>query len=254
MKLAKLLLGIKIASLAVLGSIVIIGNLGASAIGGLWSCPFPIPFVMCNVCPVHCTFGQIRVWLFYGILASGLLVGRVFCGTFCPIGVAQELAAKVPLPKISPPRRLDRALRYLKYVLALLAAGLVIEATGLWSGLPLMGEAWSFLTRHTEGMRVARIVSIPVLLVVGIFLARAGCRYLCPVGTWLSPFNRFSLVGLRRDPEKCVACRVCQQRCSQPATSDGDEDIWDSIECVRCLQCYAECQGNALAFKNRWRG
>ena len=248
-----LLLG-KVVFLVVLGLIMVIGSLSLSVTGGLWACPFPIPFIMCNICPVRCTFGQVRVWLFYGILASGLLVGRVFCGAFCPMGIAQELAAKVPLPKISLPRSLERVLRYLKYVLAILVAGLVIEATGVWTGLPLMGKVWSFLTMHTDGMRIARLVSIPILLIVGLFVVRAWCKYLCPVGTWMSPFNRFSLVGLKRDSEKCVTCGVCDQKCSRPSASDGDEDVWDSIECVRCLQCYTECQGKAFDFKNRLRG
>ncbi|MBA7642870.1 hypothetical protein ES703_50579 [subsurface metagenome] len=254
MKVKNLLLLIKVAFLVVLGLIMVIGSLGWSARGALWACPFPVPFIMCSVCPVYCTFGQIRQWLFYGILASGLVMGRVFCGAFCPIGIAQELAAKVPLPKISLPRSLDRVLRYLKYVLAILVAGLVIEATGVWTGLPLMGKVWSFLTMHTDGMRIARLVSIPILLIVGLFVVRAWCKYLCPVGTWMSPFNRFSLVGLKRDSEKCVTCGVCDQKCSRPSASDGDEDVWDSIECVRCLQCYTECQGKAFDFKNRLRG
>jgi len=252
-KLRNLLLVIKITSLTVLGLIMVIGSLGPSVIGGLWACPFPIPFIMCNICPVRCTFGQVRVWLFYGILGSGLVMGRGFCGVFCPMGVAQELTAKVPLPKISLPQSPDRVLRYLKYVLAILVAGLVIEATGVWTGLPLMGKAWFFLAMHTDGMRIARLVSIPILLIIAVFVVRAWCKYLCPVGTWISPFNRFSLVGLRRNPERCVTCGVCDRKCSRPPGSDDNDDVWRSLECVRCLQCYTECQGKAFEFRNRLR-
>jgi len=253
-KVKNVLLLSKVAFLVVLGWIMFIGSFGFSARGGLWACPFAIPFIMCNICPVYCTFGQVRTWLFYGILASGLVMGRVFCGAFCPLGVAQELVAKVPLPKISLPGSLNRALRYLKYVLAILVAGLVIEATGVWTGLLLMGKVWSFLAMHTDGVRIARLVSIPIFLIVGLFVVRAWCRYLCPVGTWISPFNRFSLIGLRRDPEKCVACGVCNQKCSRPSGGEESEAVWDSAECVRCLQCYTECQGKAFEFKNRLRG
>ncbi len=248
-----MLLLIKVVSLIVIGLIMVTGNLGLSVIGGLWACPFSVPFIMCNICPVYCIFGQVRQWLFYGILGSGLIIGRVFCGVFCPLGVAQELVSKIPVPKVKAPRSLDRALRYLKYVLALLVVALVIEATGVWTGLPLVGKAWFFLTMHTEGMRIARLVSIPVFLIIGLFVVRAWCKYLCPVGTWISPFNRFSLVGLKRDPEKCVVCGVCDRKCAIPSASNNDENVWDSIECVRCLQCYTECQGKAFEFKNRLR-
>ena len=250
----KLLLLIKLVSLAVLGLIMAIGSLSLSATGALWACPFPVPFIMCSVCPVYCVFGQIRQGLFYGILGSGLVMGRVFCGAFCPMGIAQELVSKIPVPKVTVPQGIDRALRYLKYVLAILVAGLVIEAAGVWAGLAPMEKVWSFLTLHTEGVRIARLVSIPILLIIGIFVVRAWCKYLCPAGTWLSPFNRFSLVGLKRTSEKCVACGVCDRKCSRPLASSGNEDVWDSIECVRCLQCYTECRGKAFEFSNRLRG
>jgi len=253
-KLKNVLLIGKVVFLVILGLIIFIGSLSFSVSGGLWACPFPVPFIMCNVCPVYCTFGQVRAWLFYGILASGLLVGRVFCGAFCPIGIAQELATKVPLPKISLTPRLDRVLRYVKYVLAVLVAGLVIEAAGVWTGLPLMGKTWSFLTMHTDEMRITRLVSIPVLLIIAVFVVRAWCKYLCPVGAWLSPFNRFSLVGIKHDPEKCTNCGVCDRKCSRPSGGDESKDVWDSGECVRCLQCYTECQGKAFEFRNRLRG
>ena len=252
-KLRNVILAIKIISLIILGQIIFIGNFGLSATGALWACPFPVPFIMCSVCPVYCTFGRIRQGLFYGVLAIGFVGGRVFCGAFCPLGVAQELVSKIPVPKITIPRGIDRAFRYAKYILALLVIGVVIEATGVWIELPLLGKVWSFLTTHTDGMRIARLVSIPILLIIAIFVVRAWCKYLCPAGTWISPFNRFSLVGLKRAAEKCVTCRVCEQKCSKPSTSDGAEDAWASIECVRCLQCYAECQGKAFQFKNRLR-
>ena len=76
-KLRNVTLAIKVTSLTVMGLILFIGSLSLSATGGLWACPFPVPFIMCNVCPVYCTFGQVRTGLFYGILASGLVMGRV---------------------------------------------------------------------------------------------------------------------------------------------------------------------------------
>lgn len=253
MKLRNVVLAIKVISLTVIGLIIVIGSLGLSATGALWACPFPVPFIMCSVCPVYCIFGQTRQWLFYGILASGLVAGRAFCGAFCPLGIAQELVFKIPVLKLTIPQIIDRALRYAKYVLALLVVGVVIEATGVWTGLPLVGKVWSFLTMHTDGMRIARLVSIPILLVIAVFVIRAWCKYLCPLGTWISPFNRFSLVGLKRASGKCVTCGVCDRKCSRPSASDGDEDVWNSVECVRCLQCYTECQGKAFQFKNRLR-
>ncbi|HEX78378.1 MAG TPA: 4Fe-4S binding protein [Dehalococcoidia bacterium] len=254
MKSKNILLAIKVILLLLVGPIIVIGSLGLTIKGGLWACPFPLPFIMCNVCPVYCTFGQVRLWLFYGILATGLVMGRLFCGAGCPLGIAQELVNKVPVPRFTMPRGPDQAFRYLKYVLALLVVGLVVHATGLWTGLPLMGRAWSFLTVHTDEMRVARLLTALIFLIIALFMGRAWCKYLCPFGTWISPFNRFSLVGLSRNPEQCVECGVCERKCSKAKDAGGSEDIWDSIECLRCLQCYTECRGKAFRFKIRLRG
>ncbi len=252
MKLESIALVTKIIALLTIGPIAVIGNLGIKVTGGFWNCPFPLPFIMCNVCPIFCTFGQIRSWLFLGIVGTNFLMGRVFCGFFCPGGIIQDLLFRVPLRKITIPPRTDSMLRYIKYGVAILVIGLVIHATNLWVGLPLSGKLWSFLVTYRDEVRIALISTATIMLVLALFVGRSWCRYLCPFGGWISVFNKYSLLKRRRNPGTCVSCHLCRRRCSGGLNPMGSQRTWRSLECVRCLQCYTACQANV--FKLHWRG
>ena len=202
---------------------------------------------MCHSCPVFCNLGQIRLWLFYGILGSSLLAGRVFCGLFCPFGVAQDLLFKTPLKKISIKPNIDRSLRYLKFAIAILLIAVVIEALDLWQGEGL----WSFLTDNTVAMRITRLAVATAFLLPALFLTRAWCNYLCPFGAWLSVFNRNSLLKIVRNSENCLDCRECLNHCSAGLNPKAGQKIQDSLDCNRCLQCYTRCKGKAISFKSR---
>ena len=62
------------------------------------------------------------------------------------------------------------------------------------------------------------VVAILTLLILA-FLAwrkgRAYCNSICPVGTFLSFFSRFSLLRVRFDKDKCKSCGMCEKNCKQ---------------------------------------
>lgn len=97
-------------------------------------------------------------------------MGRVFCGFFCPGGIIQDLLFKVPLKKITIPQSMDSMLRYIKYGVAILVIGLVVHATNLWVGLPLMAKLWSFLVAYRDEVRIALISTAVIILVLTLFM------------------------------------------------------------------------------------
>lgn len=246
------LLVISLIALMTLGPIAIIGNLSINVTGGLWKCPYPLPFIMCNMCQMLCTFGQIRIWLFYGILGTNFLIGRVFCGLLCPGGILQDMLFRIPTKKLIMPRRLDLILRYTKYGVTILVIGLVIHATNLWSQIPLVAELWSFMIKYYEKVRIGVISTAALVLIFAIFFSRGWCRYLCPLGTWIAVFNKYSLLRVRRRSEKCVVCHHCRERCLAGLNPLSNQEAWSSLECVRCMQCYTGCKTGALEI-GLWR-
>ena len=234
---------VKISSFLMLGPIVVFGHYGLSIVGGLFGCPFSAPFILCPACPIPCTFNLIRPWFFGGAVAGSLLVGRVFCGVFCPIGLASELVYKMPVRK----RRLPTFswLPYLKYGAVVLLLYIMLEAAARLMGLPVEG-LWSLMIMYQKGVTLAIIAVSLGSLIVSITLYRPLCRLLCPIGTLLSVSNRISFWTLRRHPEACEECDSCIKSCPLNL-----QDSYDSKNCLRCLSCFTTCEKDALRIDAR---
>lgn len=138
-------------------------------------------------------------------LLFSLFFGRVFCASVCPLGAMQELVAIAPI-RISP--ALDRMLglgRYLYLGLAVLGvatgAGFFICRWDPFVGIYRLG--------HSYGMLLAGAV----ILLLGVFVARPYCRFLCPYGVLLGWMSKFSKWHLDIPPSPCVSCRLCENSC-----------------------------------------
>ena len=85
-----------------------------------------------------------------------------------------------------------------------------------------------------------------VLLSVKVF--RPFCQYLCPLGAIYGLFNRFSLVQIQWDQERCVGCGACEKACPVELSR---REISRSPECIRCGKCADACPLECLRFTGR---
>ena len=69
------------------------------------------------------------------MMAFGVVLGRAICGLLCPFGLVQDLLHKIPLPKYQLPPQLDRALRWLKYIVLALLVVLLPLLVAIQSGI-----------------------------------------------------------------------------------------------------------------------
>jgi len=212
---------------------------------GVVRCPFVVPFVACDHCPLHgCPGTWLRPWTVRLLLLSSLLAGRVFCAWTCPLGFLQDRVGKFGAKK-APVRgafpHWDAALKWLKYgflvfILLLIYGGLTQSSLDL----PLSSH------RPPPPSSVA---PIRILLAFGALLAslvvvRAWCRYLCPLGALVSFCNRFSLLTLRRDLRKCTACGLYPRDCPTYTTPG-------TLDCIACGECVYGCPREAITFGPR---
>ena len=195
------------------------------------------------------------------MMAFGVVLGRAICGLLCPFGLVQDLLHKIPLPKYQLPPQLDRALRWLKYIVLALLVVLLPLLVAIQSGiatpyfckwlcpagtlggaLPLMATNPSL--RALAGALFGWKFAVLVLIVfAAILIPRPFCRYLCPLGAFYSFFNRVSFYGITLEESRCTSCGRCAQVCPMGVNV---RESPNSAECIRCGQCSAACPTGAL--------
>ena len=250
------------------------GNTKSVCVPGLncYSCPAAI-----GACPIGSLQNSVSkgyqkpAFPFYVLgflLLFGLALGRWICGWLCPFGWVQDLIYRIPFCKKVRAFPFERVLRKLKYaVLAVLVIGLpllsafsgvlvpwfckVLCPSGtLFAGIPLVlaNPSYSSQIGFLFWWKVGVLLA---LLSLSLLISRPFCRYLCPLGAIYGMLNRISLVHLRYESEKCVACGKCVSVC---AMGVDPKTQFDSAECIRCGRCARVCPTDALHVRFGFRG
>lgn len=134
-----------------------------------------------------------------------LFSGRVFCGAICPLGAIQDAVLIRP---VAVPGWLESGLRLFAY--AYLGAAVLFAATGSafiicrydpFVGFFRLGGNWNVLILGAS------------LLLIGLFVGRPYCRFLCPYGVILRHLSRLSKRRVTITPSECIQCRLCEDAC-----------------------------------------
>ena len=145
--------------------------------------------------------------------------------------------------------------KWLRY--SILALFIIALAAGLTSVSALLAPYSAFGRIATSLVRPAlptAIIAGVTLLVVGILAwigGRTYCNTLCPVGTVLSFFSRFSLLRPVIDADKCRNCRACEHKCKASCINIDNHEI-DYSRCVDCFNCLDSCRFGALKYRMAW--
>jgi polyferredoxin len=138
-------------------------------------------------------------------LAFTLFFGRTFCAAVCPLGAIQDL---VLLRPVSVPGWLAASLRVFAYLY--LGLAVLFAATGSAFLICRYDPFVSFF--RLSGSLNILIIGICFLL-VGLFVGRPYCRFVCPYGVILRQFSRLSKWRVTITPDDCIACRLCEDSC-----------------------------------------
>ena len=238
---------------------------------------FCVPGMNCYSCPGAlgaCPIGALQAvfnerhrrfpaYVLGFLAAVGVLVGRFICGWLCLFGLLQELLYKIPVPKLRIPDRVDRPLRYLKYViLAVLVVGLPLfyrsrygagepffckylcPVGTLEGGVPLV--LLNDVLRPTLGWLFRWKMLILILCILSsVVIYRPFCKYICPLGAFYSLFQAVSIVRIHVDSDACVNCGACHRACGMNVDPHRTPN---SMECIRCGECMKACPVQALSF------
>ncbi|MBP5319869.1 MAG: 4Fe-4S binding protein [Kiritimatiellae bacterium] len=190
--------------------------LGAGIFGFLFTaCPCPVGMFQ-NLLAAFLhgeTPGYGLLLLFALPLATALLFGRLFCAGACPLGAIQEL---LHLKTVRIQHPVDRVLRFIPILLFLLftvqvVAGMPFPLCAFDPYLPLF--LWSCT------------LTTALFLLLGLFVSRPFCRYLCPYGVLLRLFSLLAWKAPSITAKTCISCRLCEQGCPNGAVLPPEEAL-----------------------------
>jgi len=188
----------------------------------------------------------------FAVLGVSLVAGRAFCGWMCPLGTLQDMFAgwsrrlggeknrpqgkksKTKFP-IDVPLKLDKWLRYVKYLVLVLVLFASIRA--VYPPLHDICPARAIFSFKWNTPLLGVVLLGFVLS--SMLIKRFSCKYICPLGAVLAIFNKISPLHLKVDMANCTNCGRCENECLMdiPAIPESLR----SAECVRCLECIDTC-------------
>lgn len=138
-------------------------------------------------------------------LVFTLFYGRTFCAGVCPLGAIQDIFAIRPVSLKSWVQSLLGVIPFIYLGLAVLYAATKTDFI-ICRYDPFIG-----IYRFNGSFLMFAIGGI--LLLMGVFIARPYCRFLCPYGVLLNLVSRVSKKHLTIAPTKCISCRLCEDSC-----------------------------------------
>lgn len=222
--------------------------IGTFSYYGIFRCPFAVPYVSCENCPVIQCPGK-KIWLsaWIAILASGLMFGRAFCSYACPGGMVSELFSKFSVLKGVIRNKLDKNLSYIKYI------SLVVAIYLFWFGhnprwaIPIRtGDFWqatSLTFEHAFPLWFVRTGFVLVALLLGLVIPYFWCRFFCPTGGLLEIFSHFSLFRYKMK-DSCTDCGKCEKLCGMGTRPSRHN-------CTNCGSCAKDCPVDFIELENR---
>ena len=223
----------------------------------------------------------LNVIVVVALIVLTLVFGRIYCSIICPLGVFQDVLARFHRKKNK--YGYSKEVMWLRY--PVLAVFVLAAVTGIGSLFQLLAPYSSYGRIATmifqpiwkAGNNLLAIVaermesyafysvdtwmrSLPVLLIAAVTLVvlfilawrggRTYCNTICPVGTVLSFFARFSWLKIKFDADKCKSCSLCSKNC-KAACIDYKTHTVDYSRCVVCGNCIDSCKFEALKYSSQ---
>jgi ferredoxin len=226
-----------------------------------------------------------------GIIASGFFLiilltvfsGRVYCSTFCPMGILMDVLGfiKRKLPIRKKRRKFRKPLNFFRYIL-LSVAVLSLFITGIFTiswldpyanfgriASNLYQPVFIFLNNVVSKLLIhfnvysiqplafnmfhplpffAALSILFTIMVMVFFRDRLYCNTICPVGAILGLISKASLLKIKIDSSSCTQCGKCQTSCKANCINIKEMHV-DETRCISCFNCIQVCEESSIGYK-----
>ena len=216
------------------------------------------------------------------LLALTLIFGRIYCSVICPLGIMQDVISWIHGKQKKNRFSFSKEKKWLRYtMLVLFVIALIAGVHALVALLAPYSSYGRIVTNllkpiYEGGNNVLAsiaehfnsyafyhvdvwIKSLPTFIIAAVTFVvlfvlawrngRTYCNTICPVGTFLSFFARFSWMKINFDEEKCKNCGKCSRNC-KAACIDYKNHTVDYSRCVVCGNCLGQCNFGALHYEH----
>ena len=210
--------------------------------------------------------GRTTAVIFLLPLIAALIAGRVFCSAGCPLGAVQQIFYRK--------KKFLRIPRWTKYAaFATTAAVLLMTVfaaafkqhffvcmldpykTMFFTAFVWVKQGIAYLSgSSTEYLffwacSLGAWIILAAALLLGFFVPRPFCRFICPYGVILGLLSLISFRQRRIDTDACVFCGRCEKSCPVQAIEMNRTEkqiTLSNYQCVECDQCRKVCGRNAI--------
>ena len=212
-----------------------------------------------------------------------LLFGRLYCSVICPLGIMQDIFGAAGKKARKNRYSYSRPKSILRYTMLTLMVIAIVFGIGAFVALlapysaygriaqTMFSPVWAYgnnlLASWAEARdsyafytvdilpRAALTLTVAAVTLIALgYLAwhngRTYCNTICPVGTLLGFFSRYSWLRPVIDTSKCNGCGLCARNCKAACINSKEHTI-DLSRCVTCFDCINKCHKGAISYTTR---
>ena len=222
----------------------------------------------------------VNVVVIAALVVLTLVFGRIYCSVICPLGIMMDgfgwLGKKTKKNRYTYSKALSslRAAVFTGFlILLVLGAGTLVQLLAPYSTFGLIAtnllqpvyqagnnvlaaiaEHYDSYAFYHSDVWLRSGISLGIAVVMLVILAllawrngRTYCNTICPVGTVLSIFAKFSWLKIHFDEGKCKNCSLCTKNCKASCIDFKNHTV-DYTRCVTCGDCIDSCKFGALKY------
>lgn len=222
----------------------------------------------------------VNVVVIAALVVLTLVFGRIYCSVICPLGIMMDgfgwLGKKAKKNRYTYSKALSslRAAVFTGFlILLVLGVGTLVQLLSPYSTFGLIAtnllqpvyqagnnvlaaiaEHYDSYAFYHSDVWLRSGISLGIAVVMLVILAllawrngRTYCNTICPVGTVLSIFAKFSWLKIHFDEGKCKNCSLCTKNCKASCIDFKNHTV-DYTRCVTCGDCIDSCKFGALKY------